>query len=44
VVGAESGPIVAPPNALLYLRDGNLVAQDFDVATLKVSGPARRAA
>ncbi len=42
VVACESAPIFAAPDTLLYLRAGNLVAQTFDLAQLRVVGePAR---
>ncbi|MBI3449966.1 MAG: PD40 domain-containing protein [Acidobacteria bacterium] len=40
VVTAESGGLYAAPGHLLFVRDGNLMAQPFDAASARVSGEA----
>ena len=38
VMSAPSGAVFAPPGYLLFVRDGALLAQAFDVGTLSLSG------
>ena len=38
LIAAESGGIYSPPGYLLYVRDGTLVAHNFDAASLELKG------
>ena len=41
LVEAQSAAVYAPPGYLLFVRDGTLLAQRFDAATLSLSGEPR---
>jgi serine/threonine protein kinase len=44
LVSSESGAMYSPPGYLIYMRDGNLMAQAFDAQKLELSGEAMRVA
>jgi Tol biopolymer transport system component len=41
ITQSDSNPVFAPPGRILFIREGALFAQSFDVARLEVSGDAR---